>query len=718
MNRILLPQIDPSIDRQAASNLSPANTLTLFYSEAHPGTYTMLIEAQFANEGGILLENIGRFASIQCSDTQLSVYFSDSRIVDIAMNWPSGTVLFTLMHGCNPTDERGVYVIETAERKGENQVQFDVKKSTLQDVVSELEISYGELVSGSDGSQMTSYSTTVTSYYTNPAGTLTSSTFLSTFTPTLTTMTLSSTSEAPTGTLTPLSPEAEAALQEMMKYLPEPGPDGTRSLPIKSDNPNIIPMQPLGSEPFNPDPAYQAALQAAMEADQLDPPESLMEEAATLLGNEEANVTPDGPAQLVVSDYAGTPDSVYENAPDVELTSSSGVVIRRTPASAAPPAPRAAVAPKDVAVSKRDASDTFWAVMGNDIVGEFCETCAALAGAKELFDAFKCWTGFGCPSPPQVTIEILEGTTTQEFNLDSSLSKGGKIFGDSKATVLCEQCFLKVSSFKIQGKVQVIAKQANYPENFVKSAFFTVSQNSVAGALFNIRINGAGSGNLDRALSTYVLDSLTVPSVFTISPRFIWGMGLTYSTEKAVDVQAGAVMTLNGAAADIDVKSKTASNSRNWQPSAQVTYPTIKEPGRLILTPYVKTDIQLSLTIFGQYIDNAAILTTQTNLGFDAEVLTSDQNLRKRLLSGDAKGLGKLTPDFDEEAGSIKKRSWFDNIRAAIERAQAAAGAIPKNTCNAGSMKLNTVMNTKNKAIVGGKGTDLINEDSRFGAQW
>jgi hypothetical protein len=69
----------------------------------------------------------------------------------------------------------------------------------------------------------------------------------------------------------------------------------------------------------------------------------------------------------------------------------------------------------------------------------------------------KCVFG-SCPKPPQVTITTLEGKTSQEFKLNSKLSKGGLLYSDSKATVLCADCYIEVSSLKIEGNVKVQPK--------------------------------------------------------------------------------------------------------------------------------------------------------------------------------------------------------------------------------------------------------------------
>lgn len=79
------------------------------------------------------------------------------------------------------------------------------------------------------------------------------------------------------------------------------------------------------------------------------------------------------------------------------------------------------------------------------------------SAGKDLYDAFKCIFG-SCPAPPQVTVNMLEGKTTQEFKMSSQLTQGGLVYGNSKATVLCANCYIKVSSLKVEGTVRVLPK--------------------------------------------------------------------------------------------------------------------------------------------------------------------------------------------------------------------------------------------------------------------
>jgi hypothetical protein len=371
----------------------------------------MTIKAAFSSGNkGILLENVGAISALTCSSSKILVDFTDAASANVAKSWPARTILITLADGCNKANERGVYIISQAAepttptgrtRAARNVVTFTVLETKLQEVVDELDVSYGQLVFASNGNNIISYTTTVTSYFTHSrARTLTSSVFVSTITPILTTATYTSMATSKSGNPSlarnsassisssfSLSPSAQAILADLTTGLPAPGPDGTITVPIKKGNDRVAFVEPVGTEPYSTDPAYQAGLQNAMAADHLDSTDTLVADAADALADEtESNVAADSPVKLASSVYTGTDDAVYDAAVPVVVTTTSGNDKRNAPARAASaPAPLAAVVPNDIthlsrkhSLNKRDGWDTFFNIMGNDLVGEICELCGAM----------------------------------------------------------------------------------------------------------------------------------------------------------------------------------------------------------------------------------------------------------------------------------------------------------------------------------------------------
>jgi hypothetical protein len=171
----------------------------------------------------------------------------------------------------------------------------------------------------------------------------------------------------------------------------------------------------------------------------------------------------------------------------------------------------------------------------------------------------------------------------------------------------------------------------------------------------------------------------------------LYGLGLQVQTDTALNVQAGATLTTNDARARFDVKGQAGENQKSWQPVGSVTYPHFSKPGRVVLTPYMKTDVQITLTIFKKTTKNAIALVSQTNLGFDAQILATTQNLKKR---------------------------EGETLTVLGKRAVALIPALkPGPTCAAYSLRVTTNMKTLAGARVGGKSVQLFNQNYSFGSR-
>lgn len=286
-------------------------------------------------------------------------------------------------------------------------------------------------------------------------------------------------------------------------------------------------------EPFNNDTAYQQRLQDALTGDLLDPVVALYGNATNALAAEspDSNITPEMDITLVAGNYSepsngsldlDTPMIVSpNNKRDISSAAAhqdagSGMELLREDL-------RAALASRDVLrsrdivnLAKRDGWDTFFEVMGNDLVGELCELCGAISAGKDAYDAVKCLFG-DCPAPPQKTVSALVASATQAWSMKLALNKDALIMANRGTTVRCANCYIEVSSLRLEGKVQVLPKQLNVPENMVLSAVFTATQSSVSALLYSISAPGPYVGGFDIALKTFNLDSITAPNVFTLA---------------------------------------------------------------------------------------------------------------------------------------------------------------------------------------------------------
>ncbi|USW58829.1 Putative PAN/Apple domain, PA14/GLEYA domain-containing protein [Septoria linicola] len=802
---IMLPRQDSSVNRNDLRNILPTSAVTLVYAQKSPGTYVMKIAASMkSTRPAVLLENVAKVKQITCSNDGMVVELADQATAAAALlKWSEGTVLITLANGCNPDNERGVYITSgKPSSAGGTKVKVASRKATLQDVISHMEISYGKVVSAGYGQSSTTCTRTATSYYTGQDGGRTSTTFITTVTTTSpgatttaisttpassstttsspsasttsasSTMTTSSasatTSSASTTTtaestttssvstttsssittttsvstttssasttsttaslidgLPPLSPSALAVLNEITEGLPPPDADGTINVPIQREP--ILPAVFIVEPPtLNNDPAYQAELQNAMTEDGLDTQDQVVDQAVEgLAGDEESSVPEDSPVQLSTEENEGRGDAYYDGLQDAVLevtpTKRDATPARTLPA----PGPQFIgrhLAAMDMSgahmhqMSERDGDgwDTFFDVMGDDFVGEICKACELIAAGKALYDIGKCVFGGSCGSPPQVTITSLIGTGSQKMSYRTKFGPGA-MYRDSKATIGVDKVGIDISDLTIEAKVKVTPKQANFKEDFVVSADVTVIQSAVTSALWDVQLKDTTSGGFDKALASVPAQSFSVPNVFTLSAKFIWGFGMTWDTTIPVDTKAGAIMTTNGARADFNVKARTSSNAANWEPSAQITYPKFSKPGRAVISPYTKLDVKISLMIFGTFLEDAVVIANQVNMAFDGQVLSqTESGLSTRSISTDS-----AAPV--EDGYDLEKRGLFSIIarilaQIAANRAGQSSPA-PLKTCDAGSMKLNTIMKTRTTSKISKTSQDLFTNDYRFGAK-
>lgn len=250
------------------------------------------------------------------------------------------------------------------------------------------------------------------------------------------------------------------------------------------------------------------------------------------------------------------------------------------------------------------------------------------------------------------------------------------------------------------------------------SADLSVTQSIVSTALFNIRLKEATSGTFDRAAASVDAQSFSVPNVFTLSAKFSWGLGMTYESDGPIDAKAGAIMTTNNAKADFNVKGRFVTSSSGWEPQTQVTYPKFSKAGRAVIAPYIKTDIKVSMMIFGQMIKDAVVLTNQNNMAFDSQVLASSETISGRSVSTLELPARQVSEDV---AARAEKRGFFSNIMARIREMQQrnqGSTATPPVKCEVGSMKLNSVVKTRTDSSVAGTKKNLLTQDYKFGAKW
>ncbi|KAI4129391.1 MAG: hypothetical protein LQ347_003786 [Umbilicaria vellea] len=164
-------------------------------------------------------------------------------------------------------------------------------------------------------------------------------------------------------------------------------------------------------------------------------------------------------------------------------------------------------------------------------------------------------------------------------------------------------------------------------------------------------------------------------------------------------------MSLSNAFTSLDIQNSKGITASNWEPQGTITYPSFSTNSRVTLTPYIKTAIEFTAQILGQTFDNAATITTQTNLGFDTQVLTSASQYKARSI---------------EERFSLAHLLKGSSLVALLAKAAASVvNQVPKPpTCPVGGLLLTGSMSTTNQAYFGsGSPVGLYRYSYPFGSR-
>ncbi|KAJ9667640.1 hypothetical protein H2201_002175 [Coniosporium apollinis] len=176
--------------------------------------------------------------------------------------------------------------------------------------------------------------------------------------------------------------------------------------------------------------------------------------------------------------------------------------------------------------------------------------------------------------------------------------------------IMEKQCAL----IKFKGTIKVVLETGE-----MKSTDITASMTSIIDLIVGTEAHGPSSGCWRYTLDVTPLKNIAVTNIFSISPKIIDTLGIDYETDSAVNVVGGASMKLNNAAVRLDMKAKTASDIVNWQPQSNLTYPLFKSASKVRLTSFMRTSIDLSISVLNAQLQDLATLTSETV--FDARTL-------------------------------------------------------------------------------------------------
>jgi hypothetical protein len=270
-NSTFLPYSNSGINRADLNNLSPSMNAALNYAQPPPGyrAVSLLFDMIYPQ---VTLENSQYVSSVACSSASIIVTVSSQDAFAILQQWPqSNFVVITNSQGCNPSSERGVYLVQNATPNSSGlSITLQVTATTFKDVAEEMTIKYGTIVSTTGSSSMP-FTSSCTSYYAHPSSTPTGSGAASTtagIQASNSSMTTTTAPAWPTG----ISGDALELQQDILSALPG---DGKGNYLV-----SIAPVMNATVEvsPYNPnDTDTQSALEAALEGVGMDPPDATID---------------------------------------------------------------------------------------------------------------------------------------------------------------------------------------------------------------------------------------------------------------------------------------------------------------------------------------------------------------------------------------------------------------------------------------------------------
>ena len=98
----------------------------------------------------------------------------------------------------------------------------------------------------------------------------------------------------------------------------------------------------------------------------------------------------------------------------------------------------------------------------------------------------------------------------------------------------------------------------------------------------------------------------------------MYGIGINYQTDSAVDTSGGAQFTLNNAVASMNLLTGDVTKQTNWNPSISFTNPAFTTGSSIELQPYMRWGVNLEVSIYGQ-VALSPYIASQTIVGMDSQ---------------------------------------------------------------------------------------------------
>lgn len=264
--------------------------------------------------------------------------------------------------------------------------------------------------------------------------------------------------------------------------------------------------------------------------------------------------------------------------------------------------------------------DTAWDVACSDLVGAFTGDIGATACAgKDSTDkkeAIACMFT-GCYNSP-ATVPTNQYTFSASFPFKNSIPAGTDVVtAGSGKKLTCIDCSIDIASISFTGSISIVLSTKE-----VKAANLVVTEKSKSSMIVNLLADGAWQYDWSTQITTLPLQPISVSGVFAINPSIVYSLSVSFDTDAAVNVQAGAQMTWTGASAEVDLAAASVAKISAWQPDVAMVLPTFKNNANVNIYPTVRRMFQFAISILGTKVGNTATLTSQTSIGFSAKYLT------------------------------------------------------------------------------------------------
>jgi len=573
------PATNADVDTSIITNLDPKTRVNLFYAQTG-GTRAVTLDLTMTYPT-VVLEETKFISSLTCSGaetTEITIQFDNVVAYRVASQWPSEPfVLITndVANGCNPSTSRGVYLVSAFTLSASDlTITAQTTAKELNDVADTMTIKYGTIGGGAP-----------------------TSTCASQIHP-------SSTTGSVQATITNFQPGGGSYLspgaQEIYDYF-------KAAVSYDADG-NIIANIPpeldveISVDEFNPDDAaLQAALEDEFEDYGMTPPGDMFNQAKDAL--KEDTCTIHSRSFPTKRNFIPAGINLFERRNSMK---DIGDYYNRLIA-------------KRADAWEIGCSDEVGAVAGIFGLGDVQEGVCAGKDLYDSRDAIRCLFT-NCQTYYTTTIiTYYYPPPATKYNFEYSWKVKFPTYADRYLTynpsgsVKCVNCGLSVSNIGFTGEIIV-----NMTSGEIQKAVVTTGVSQVADLVMNLKSSGPYEGTYSYAVSSTDLGDITVDKIFTIVPKMLYGIGADYKTDFAVDINAGAQMTLTNAQATIDILSDTVTEAKNWLPAVSFTNPVFTSGSNVYLAPLIRTAINMKVQIFGITF-SSTVLTSETVVGMDTE---------------------------------------------------------------------------------------------------